>query len=298
MNLLIMRHGEAVRPGGEFVDFDRPLTPRGREVTPRMAEILIENGLKPARIIVSSARRTQETVELLLAVLGEVDVRVVKKLYNASPMTVLEAIHMHGAGADPLLVVGHNPGLETTVSNISGNIVPFPVGALAQASVTPDRSPDWWPYGGPTRSFRDDDLTPPPGPRRCGGPGGGRSAFSGPLPSLRAQPRPFQASDTRRSRPLARARAVASRRIPGNHRRQHGVGWPVRGRTRLRMLVVGDSVALGRGVNPRDIPGPSGWLSVWPVSMNVGSRSSRPQSTRAAAAVHSGHPPPGGSHGF
>ena len=80
MNLLIMRHGEAVRPGGEFVDFDRPLTPRGREVTPRMAEILIENGLKPARIIVSSARRTQETVELLLSVLGEVDVRVVKKL--------------------------------------------------------------------------------------------------------------------------------------------------------------------------------------------------------------------------
>ena len=137
MNLLIMRHGEAVRPGGEFADFDRPLTPRGREVTPRMAEILIENGLKPARIIVSSARRTQETVELLLSVLGEVDVRVVKKLYNASPMTVLEAIHMHGTGADPLLVVGHNPGLETTVSNISGNIVPFPVGALAQASVTP-----------------------------------------------------------------------------------------------------------------------------------------------------------------
>ena len=137
MNLLVMRHGEAVRPGGEFSDHDRPLTERGREVVPRMGEILLENGLTPSRIIVSSARRTQETVELLLAVLGDVDVKVVKKLYNATPMTVLEVIHAHGSGADPLLIVGHNPGLETTVSNIVGNIVPFPVGAVAQASITP-----------------------------------------------------------------------------------------------------------------------------------------------------------------
>ena len=65
------------------------------------------------------------------------EVKVVKKLYNASPMTILEVIHTHGGGADPLLIVGHNPGLETTVSNIVGNIVPFPVGAVAQASIIP-----------------------------------------------------------------------------------------------------------------------------------------------------------------
>ena len=137
MNLLLMRHGEAVRPGGDFADHDRPLTVRGRETIPRMASILVENGLTPQRIIVSSAQRTRETVDLLLPVLGDVDVRVVNKLYNASPMTVLEVIHTHGAGADPLLVVGHNPGLETTVSNIVGNIVPFPVGAISQASIIP-----------------------------------------------------------------------------------------------------------------------------------------------------------------
>ncbi len=137
MNLLIMRHSEAARPGGEVKDHDRPLTHRGREVTPQMAQILVENDLVPELIIVSSARRTQETVEGLLSVLGDVKVKVVKKLYNATPMTVLEMIHLHGAGADPLLVVGHNPGLETTVSNIAGNIVPFPVGAVAQASIVP-----------------------------------------------------------------------------------------------------------------------------------------------------------------
>ena len=45
MNLLMMRHGEAVRPGGDVADHDRPLTERGREMVPRMAEILLENGL-------------------------------------------------------------------------------------------------------------------------------------------------------------------------------------------------------------------------------------------------------------
>ena len=137
MNLLLMRHGEAVRPGGDVGDHDRPLTERGREMVPRMAEILLENGLTPARILVSSALRTRETVELLLSVLGDVEVKVVSKLYNATPMTVLEVIHGQGGGADPLLIVGHNPGLETTVSNIVGNIVPFPVGAVAQAAITP-----------------------------------------------------------------------------------------------------------------------------------------------------------------
>jgi len=137
MNLLIMRHCEAVRAGGSVSDHDRPLTERGREDAPRIAEILAENGLTPERIIVSSALRTRETVELLLSVLGQVEVKVVKKLYNASPMTILEVIHTHGGGADPLLIVGHNPGLETTVSNIVGNIVPFPVGAVAQASIIP-----------------------------------------------------------------------------------------------------------------------------------------------------------------
>ena len=71
--------------------------------------------------------------------------KVVKKLYNATPMTVLEVIHVHGGGADPLLIVGHNPGLETTVSNIVGNIVPFPVGRLPRPPLRQVRSRGCWP---------------------------------------------------------------------------------------------------------------------------------------------------------
>ena len=76
-------------------------------------------------------------MERMLPLIGDVPVKVVKGLYHASPMTLLEVIHTHGAGADPLMVVGHNPGMETTVSNIAGHLVPFPTGAVAHAVITP-----------------------------------------------------------------------------------------------------------------------------------------------------------------
>ena len=135
MNLLLMRHAEATSSGVSSNDHERPLTARGRQVTPKMAEVLLENDLVPELIMVSPSKRTQETAELLLPTLGEVKVKVVKKLYQATAMTVLEMIHKHGEGADPLLVVGHNPGLETTISNIAGNIIPLSTGAIAHASV-------------------------------------------------------------------------------------------------------------------------------------------------------------------
>jgi len=140
MNLLLMRHSEAASSAASNKDHDRPLTARGRELTVKMAEVLAENGLIPDLILVSSSKRTRETVDLMLPVLGQVEVKVVKKLYQAGPMTILEMIHKHGSGADPLLVVGHNPGLETTISNIAGNIIPMSTGAIAHASVIPNRS--------------------------------------------------------------------------------------------------------------------------------------------------------------
>ena len=140
MNLLLMRHAAAIEVGSIKRDLQRALTARGRHLAPRIAAVLVEQNLVPKRILVSPAIRTQQTVEALLTVLGGVEVKVVDALYQASPMTILEVIHLHGQGADPLLVVGHNPGLETTVSNIAGNIVPFGTGALAHAVIVPGES--------------------------------------------------------------------------------------------------------------------------------------------------------------
>jgi len=135
MNLLLMRHAKSSWDDDALADHDRPLNARGRDAAPRMAKVLVENNIVPKLILVSSSRRTMETVERMMPQLEAVPVKVIPELYHASPMTILEIIHNHGDDADPLLVVGHNPGMETTVSNIAGHIVPFPTGALAHTVI-------------------------------------------------------------------------------------------------------------------------------------------------------------------
>ena len=138
MKLLLMRHAKSSWKDADLDDHERPLNHRGRNAAPRMAQILVENDLVPALILVSSSRRTRETVERMRPILGDVTVKVVPELYHAMPMTILKVIDEHGRGATPLMLVGHNPGMETTVSNVAGNIVPFPTGAIAQIQLTPN----------------------------------------------------------------------------------------------------------------------------------------------------------------
>ncbi len=155
MNLLLMRHAKSSWDDEGLGDHERPLNHRGRDAAPKMASVLVENDLVPSLILVSSSVRTRETVERMLPVLGPVEVVVVPDLYHAMPMTILKVLDTHGRGADPLLVVGHNPGLETTVSNIVGNIVPFPTGAIAHVVFKPHTASEvagiWRPKELPTK---------------------------------------------------------------------------------------------------------------------------------------------------
>ena len=137
MNLLLMRHAKSSWDDEGLGDHERPLNHRGRDAAPKMAQVLVDNNIVPKLILVSSSVRTRETVERMLPVLGAVEVQVVPELYHAMPMTILKVLDEHGRDADPVMVVGHNPGLETTVSNVAGNIVPFPTGAIAHIVMKP-----------------------------------------------------------------------------------------------------------------------------------------------------------------
>jgi phosphohistidine phosphatase len=153
MNLLLMRHGKSSWSDDGVTDHERPLSARGREDATSMATVLIENNIVPKMILVSSSRRTMETVERMMVELPSVTVKVIPELYHASPMALLEIIHNHGANVDPLMVVGHNPGMETTVSNISGHLVPFPSAALAHAVIRPGESSEMRSVWRPNETF-------------------------------------------------------------------------------------------------------------------------------------------------
>ncbi|MGL4441455.1 MAG: SixA phosphatase family protein [Bosea sp. (in: a-proteobacteria)] len=118
--LLILRHAKSDWPSG-FSDFDRPLAARGKLAAPMMGHYLKQEGLIPDLAIISSARRTVETWNLLHPELGEdVHHRFEKRIYEAPYESLVEVIKAAPDTVRTLLLVGHNPGSEELASAMIG----------------------------------------------------------------------------------------------------------------------------------------------------------------------------------
>ena len=106
-----------------------------------MADHLVAAGLVPARIVVSSSARTRETVRRMLDVLGDVEIVVDPDLYHASPADIKGVVEAHIQDTTPLMVVGHNPGMEMLASSVAQALTPFPTAAVAHIRIGPDGPP-------------------------------------------------------------------------------------------------------------------------------------------------------------
>jgi phosphohistidine phosphatase len=111
-----LRHAKSdwsASPGKDASDHERPLAARGREAAPRMGAYMRRKVYEPCLVLCSTARRTKETVELLLPALQSAPkLRYKRELYLADWPVLLNEIHKSPPSASPLLIVGHNPGLE------------------------------------------------------------------------------------------------------------------------------------------------------------------------------------------
>ena len=68
---------------------------------------------EPQLVLCSTAERTKETLELVLpALAGRPQIRYDRSLYLAEWPVLLTEIRALAGEASPLMVVGHNPGLE------------------------------------------------------------------------------------------------------------------------------------------------------------------------------------------
>lgn len=110
--LILLRHAKSDWPD-EVEDHERPLGPRGLRDAPRMGEALAARGFVPDHALVSSARRTRETYDLVAPSFPPLGVTIEPTIYEADARMILAAIRKAPASARTLLVVGHNPGLET-----------------------------------------------------------------------------------------------------------------------------------------------------------------------------------------
>ena len=111
--LLLFRHAKAERsePGQE--DHSRALIERGRKDAARIGGYMATHALVPDRVLVSPAKRTQETWKYLSAAFRPAPAaQSAERLYDATPHAILALIKDAPAAAHSLMVVGHNPGLH------------------------------------------------------------------------------------------------------------------------------------------------------------------------------------------
>jgi phosphohistidine phosphatase len=115
MRLYVMRHGPAEDRSPTGRDFDRALTPAGREVVERAARALAEaRGAAPLRVLASPFVRAWQTAELVASALGAGEPERDDDLGADAgvPLGVVRAVR--AAGVDAVLV-GHQPFVEELV---------------------------------------------------------------------------------------------------------------------------------------------------------------------------------------
>jgi phosphohistidine phosphatase len=120
--LILLRHAKAV-PEGRTPDHDRVLTDIGRAAAKAIGQAMKKAGLAPEVVLISTAARTQGTLEQLEA--AEVwdewpNIDAVPALYMASAAQIRDLLRDLPETARSALVIGHNPGLHECALSLAG----------------------------------------------------------------------------------------------------------------------------------------------------------------------------------
>jgi len=130
--LLLMRHGKSSWKHPDLSDHERPLTKRGIRASQQMGELVALKELVPQRILASSAVRAVETAHLLgqECHCGD-NVIAVDEFYLAEPDVYINYLKTLPDEIERVMIVGHNPGLESLPQMLSGQVETLPTAVVA-----------------------------------------------------------------------------------------------------------------------------------------------------------------------
>jgi phosphohistidine phosphatase len=121
LTLCLLRHAKSSWEDAAIEDFDRPLAPRGEQAAPRMGAYMADQGIAPELILCSPAKRTRQTLALILPKLAQQpSVEFEDGLYLASSSALLARIRKVRANTHYLMLVGHDPGMHGLAVELSG----------------------------------------------------------------------------------------------------------------------------------------------------------------------------------
>ncbi len=136
--LLILRHAKSSWDNARLADHDRPLNARGEADAPVMGALVREQEIIPQLIISSSAKRARATAEIVAEVCGEVEVWLTRDLYMAGPEEAMAILEKVSDGINTVMIVGHNPGMEELLTELTGLWERMPTAALAMIGLPVD----------------------------------------------------------------------------------------------------------------------------------------------------------------
>ncbi|MGH6736315.1 MAG: SixA phosphatase family protein [Methyloceanibacter sp.] len=122
LTLSLLRHAKSSWKNPTLPDRERPLATRGMADAPLMGRTMAERGIDPELVLCSSARRTVDTLALVLPQLKvEPKVTYEDALYHASPAEMLEILRAIQPGASRVMIVGHNPEIQALALDLVGS---------------------------------------------------------------------------------------------------------------------------------------------------------------------------------
>jgi phosphohistidine phosphatase len=171
--LTLLRHAKSTWDDPVARDFDRPLNRRGRKAAHAIGAEMRRLGLAFDAVIASPAVRVKETLAEVDTGYGS-DLGAIfdQRVYLASTETLLEMVRSADDSAGRLLLVGHNPGLESLAIELTRGCslrdeiaIKYPTATLAEIELPAESWRDVAPGTGRLARFiRPRDLDPELGP--------------------------------------------------------------------------------------------------------------------------------------
>lgn len=120
--LYLLRHAKTEPHAAEGGDHERELTPRGRADALLIGRAIAAGGFLPDLVLSSTARRTFQTLEIVLPFLTPTpEARLEPALYLAPAHGILQRAASVGGGSGAVMFIGHNPGLEELAIALAGD---------------------------------------------------------------------------------------------------------------------------------------------------------------------------------
>ncbi len=143
--LLLLRHAKSAWDEPGLSDHSRPLNAHGRAAAAVMRQAMLGLALAPDVVLVSSARRTLQTMEALEPWEETPLIEPMDALYLATAPELLKILNGVAETARSVMVIGHNPGLHELAVYLMGSARDagdakrlaegYPTGALAEFSI-------------------------------------------------------------------------------------------------------------------------------------------------------------------